>query len=182
MKHPLLLAALVALISPALTACSGTPDATPVASHAPAPVIDPSDRRLQAEIQTYLAANKGPKNSQYEYVRADLNGDGLREGLVMFTLPHSYWCGWSGCTLAVFEAGDNSFAMKSKTARIRGPIVVGTTQTNGWGDIGVRVSGTDYADRNVLLKFDGTQYPATPVEEAEVPYDLAALGGARYFP
>ena len=82
----------------------------------------------------------------------------------------------------MFQAGDNNFNMVSQTSRIRGPIVVGESRTNGWGDIGVRVSGTDYADRNVLLKFDGTRYPETPMNEEEIPYDLASLGGERFFP
>lgn len=143
---------------------------------------DPTDSALVASINQYLDENKGPKNSQYEYVRADLNGDGRREGLVLFNLPHSYWCGWGGCTLAVFEAGDRDFRMLSRTERIRGPLVIGETQTNGWDDIGVRVSGTNNADQNVLLTFDGTAYPASPLTENTIPYDLASIGGMRIFP
>ncbi len=184
MKTKLLLAALAVLALPSLAACGSTGGEELVTS---APdmfpeMVDPSDARLHAAIQNFLGEAKGPKNSQYEYVRADLNGDGLREGLVMFNLPHSYWCGWSGCTMAVFQAGDNSFTLLSQTSKIRGPIVLGQTHTNGWEDIGVRISGTDYADRNVLLKFDGMQYPTTPMDQEEIPYDLASLGGARFFP
>ncbi len=184
MKKKLLLAACAALALPSLVACSGTGGeelafAAPAEERLP---VDPSDGVLNGAIRQYLADAKGPKNSQYEYVRADLNGDGLREALVMFNLPHSYWCGWSGCTLAVFEAGDNSFSIVSRTERIRGPIVVSDTQTNGWDDIGVRLSGTDYADKNVLLRYDGARYPETPVNELELPFNLAALGGERFFP
>lgn len=183
-KKKLLLAACAALVLPSLAACSGTGGeelafASPARENLP---VDPSDGVLTGAIQKYLADAKGPKNSQYEYVRADLNGDGLREALVMFNLPHSYWCGWSGCTLAVFEAGDNSFRIVSRTERIRGPIVVSDTQTNGWDDIGVRLSGTDYADKNVLLRYDGARYPETPINELELPFNLAALGGERFFP
>lgn len=182
-RKTLRLAVLAALVLPTLAACStgGKPPEIAIQT-APSLPVDPSDRKLVLAIQKYLADNEGPKNSQYQYTRIDLNGDGLREALVMFNLPHSYWCGWSGCTMAVFEAGDNHFTMLSQTSRIRGPIVVGQNKTNGWGDIGVRISGTDYADRNVLLKFDGMRYPETPLYEEEIPYDLASLGGSRFFP
>lgn len=184
MKQKLLLAAIAVLALPSLAACGST-GGEELATTGPEMFpeqVDPNDARLVSAIQNYLDEVKGPKNSQYEYVRADLNGDGLREGLVMFKLPHSYWCGWSGCTMAVFQAGDDNFALLSQTARIRGPIIVGETRTNGWEDIGVRLSGMNQADRNVLLKFDGEKYPSSPMHEEEIPYDLASLGGSRFFP
>ncbi len=184
MKKYLLLSAIAALALPSLTACGGSGKedlAYTPPSMFTAPV-DPSDAALNKSIQTYLAAAGGPLNSQYEYSRVDLNGDGLREGLVLFKLPHSYWCGWTGCTMAIFEAGDNRFALLSETARIRGPIVVGDSKTNGWGDIGVRMTGTDTHDYNVLLQYDGTGYPHNPQNQTVVPYALAALGGTRLFP
>lgn len=184
-KKTLLLAALAVLSLPTLVACGST-GGEELATSAPPDMFpdmhDPSDAKLFAAIQRYLGDSKGPKNSQYEYVRADLNGDGLREGLVLFNLPHTYWCGWSGCTMAVFQAGDDQFTLLSQTSRIRGPIVVGETNTDGWQDIGVRLSGTDYADRNVLLKFNGAGYPETPINEEDLPFDLAYLQGARFFP
>jgi len=183
-KNKLFLAALAVLVLPSLAACGSTGEeelATSIPDMFPE-IHDPSDSTLRAAIGQYLAESKGPTNSQYEYVRADLNGDGLREGLVMFNLPHSYWCGWSGCTMAVFQASDNNFTMISQTSKIRGPVVIGDTQTNGWDDIGVRVSGTQNADKNVLLQFDGTGYPASPLDDATLPYDVAWTGGTKLFP
>lgn len=176
--------ALSALAISPLAACSST-GGDELAYAAPdmfSEAVDPNDAVLRKAIAGYLNSHEGPPNSQYEYTRVDLNGDGLRDGLVLFNLPHSYWCGWSGCTLAVFEAGDNSFRIVSETSRIRGPLVVGSTQTNGWDDIGVRLSGMESADRNVLLKFDGSSYPENPLHEAIIPYDLASLNGTRVFP
>lgn len=178
-------AALAALILPSMAACSSHGKEESVAYTAPdmfTQPVDPSDSEMKAAIDQFLIDHNAPKNSQYEYTRMDLNGDGLREALILFNLPHSYWCGWSGCTMAVFQAGDRNFSLLSETTRIRGPLMVGSTRTNGWDDIGVRLSGTDMADRNVLLKFDGMQYPSNPLNESEIPYDLASLGGTRVFP
>lgn len=183
-KKLALSAAMLSLL-PLLAAC-GTTDEAPLAYSAPtenSTPVDPSDIKLVAAIQQHLIDQKGPLNSQYEYVRADLNGDGLREGLVMFTLPHSYWCGWSGCTMAVFQASDNTFSTVSETSRIRGPIVIGDTRTNGWDDIIVRQSGsTVNADRSIALRYDGAAYPESPVAGEEIPFDVAFLTGPRFFP
>ncbi len=185
LKKQVLLAALAALTLPGLAACSALDGEESVVYNAPVVTrmpVDPSDGVLQNKIQQYLADRQGPLNSQYQYTRADLNGDGLREAVVIFNLPHSYWCGWSGCTMAIFQAGDNQFALLNETSRIRGPIVIGDTTTNNWKDIGVRLTGTSNADRNVVLQFDGNTYPDNPLNVGDAPYDLAALGGARVLP
>lgn len=176
------LLALAALL-PLLAACGTTQEAmlTPMPSET-AQAVDPSDRLLAAAVKQHLINIKGPQNSQYEFVRKDLNGDGLREGIVLFNLPHSYWCGWSGCTMAIFQAGDNDFALINETNRIRGPLVISSTQTNGWEDIVVRLSGTEEADRNVVLRYDGNTYPATPLDQEDAPYDIASINGMRIFP
>jgi hypothetical protein len=176
------LLALIALL-PILAACGTTQEAMSPSqikeAHAP---VDPSDSLLAAAVKQHLTNIQGPQNSQYEFVRKDLNGDGLREGIVLFNLPHSYWCGWSGCTMAIFQAGDNDFALVNETSRIRGPLVISQNQTNGWEDIVVRLSGTDLADRNVVLKYDGNTYPTNPIDQDEVPYDIASISGMRIFP
>jgi len=175
--------AAVAALSLSLAACGSTEE-PPISYEPPAPhaPVDPTDAQLVAAIQQHLKDINGPLNSQYEYVRVDLNNDGLREGLVLFNLPHTYWCGWSGCAMEVFQAGDNSFKMVSQTDKIRGPIVVGQTSTNGWDDLIVRLSGTEYADQNIVLKYDGNAYPQSPVNQEELPYDIASITGLRLFP
>lgn len=179
-----ILAAIAALALPSLAACGGV-EKEELAYAAPDMFknpVDPSDAKLQAAITRFLEDRKGPANSQYEYTRANLNGDGLREAVVIFNLPHSYWCGWSGCTMAVFQAGDNTFQLTSETTRIRGPIQIADTSTDGWRDIGIRLSGTSHYDRNVLLQYNGVGYPENPMDAAEAPFDLAQLGGLRVLP
>lgn len=159
-----------------------SPSTKQAQAHTQRAPVDPSDSALITAIHDYLDTIQGPRNSRYEYVRMDLNNDGLREGIVLFNLPHSYWCGWSGCTMAIFEAGDDHFALRSETKRIRGPLVVNGTQTNGWKDIAMRLSGTEMADRNVVLRFNGQSYPDNPLMAEEMLYDLAYLQGTRIFP
>ncbi len=182
MNSKIILAILATLTLPYLAACSSTGGDELALSNPQDVSSDPSDAILHAAVQDFLTQNKGPKNSQYEYVRRDLNGDGVREGLVLFSLPHSHWCSWGGCTLAVFEPADGGFRLVSETSKIRGPLVIGSTRTNGWEDIGVRLTGNDQSDHNVLLQFDGMAYPQDPLNQTILPYDLAALGGLRVFP
>ncbi len=184
-RSKILALAILAVTSPILAGCSttgGNESASLDMFPEERQPVDPSDTLLVAAIQQYLVNINGPKNSQYEYVRKDLNNDGLREGIVMFNLPHSYWCGWSGCTMTIFEAGDNDYALVSETKRIRGPVVIGGSTTNGWEDINVRLSGTDSADRNIALRYDGNKYPENPIDQQDLPYDIALVSGIRIFP
>ena len=40
----------------------------------------------------------------YDFRRVDLNGDGKRDALVLFTNPYGYWCGDNGCSMLVMKA------------------------------------------------------------------------------
>jgi hypothetical protein len=182
MKSKFFSALLTGLFLPALLACSTPQTGEPKLAQEETTQPDPSDEDLRASIAAYLKERGGPQNSQYEYTRVDLNKDGRREGIVLFTLPHSYWCGWGGCTMAVFQPDNETFSLVSETSRIRGPIVVSPTETNGWDDIAVRLSGTNVSDYNVLLRYNGASYPPNPLDQAVLPYDLASLGGTRLFP
>ncbi len=142
---------------------------------------DPSDDVLKASIRSYLAQQNAPGNAQYRYERVDLNGDGMREGLVLFTLPHNYWCGWSGCTFAVFEAAETHFSFQSEILKIRGPLIVKSSTSRGWRDLAVRFSGTGTGDKNVVLRFDGARYPNDPSAQREEPLALKDPDGIRLF-
>ena len=125
--------------------------------------ISPPDSKLVEAINSFLKQRGAPPNSEYDFSRVDLNRDGLHEGLVLFKLPHTYWCGWDGCGMAIFQAKTHSFAPLSTISNVRGPIYVDTTSTRGWRNIIVRVSGTNMPDKNVILSFDGRGYPQSPM-------------------
>lgn len=143
---------------------------------------DPDDASLMRAIRAYIEDREGPANSRFEYTRIDLNGDGMREALVMFKSPHTYWCGWGGCTMSVFQAHEEGFSLTSTLTRVRGPLVVSDRTTNGWKDLIVRVSGTSMSDRNVAMGFDGRGYPVNPLTQTEIRTSLSDIPGRKIFP
>ncbi len=142
---------------------------------------DPKDEQLAEAITNFIDVREAPPNSSYDFVRIDLDGDGRREGLVLFKLPHTYWCGWDGCGLAVFRANNNGFTPMSVMNGVRGPIYVRSTGTNGWRDIILRVSGTNMRDKNVVMAFNGRTYPSSPLLATTLPSPLSALSTKEFF-
>jgi hypothetical protein len=165
-----------------LAACVSAPPPAAEMAALPNPVIDPSDGQLDPAIQTFLVASKGPKFSQYDYTRVDLDGDGRRDALVMFSGPHSYWCDMNGCSLSVFKATNNGFVPMSEMFPVRGPMYVSNNRTDGWRNLIVRVSGQSYADaKNVAMNYNGGTYPRNPFFQPSIQLSQMDLG-QRIFP
>lgn len=163
----------------ALTACGSTDSPPPATASSPHGL---TEAHLRAAIGTYIADQKGPTHSQYEYSIADLNGDGRRDALVMFNLPYGYWCGWGGCTMAVFDGSGDSFALMSEIRNVRGPVIVTQHGTNGWKDIAVRVSGTRMSDKTVVLQHENGTYPENPAGLTDIAQAMIDIPGQRLFP
>jgi len=123
----------------------------------------PPDSVLFEDVAQYVAAIGKPAQSTYKHARVDLNGDGLLDGIVLFRLPHKSWCGWDGCGMAIFMAGQENFTPQAAMTGVRGPVYVLTQQHNGMRDIVIRVTGTKMRDKNVLMMFDGRTYPSHPM-------------------
>lgn len=141
----------------------------------------PPDSALVKEVTKFVKKQKAPPNSVYEYVRTDLNGDGLEDGIVLFKLPHTHWCGWDGCGMAVFEATEKNFKPRATISNVRGPIYVSEMQNQGWKDIIIRVSGTNMPDKNIVMKYDGQSYPQSPMLAPTLDVPLSALQTERFF-
>ena len=171
---------LIPLFALFLASCGPVPeysaDITPLSDSG-----DPTDELLAEAITAYIAQNGAPPNSTYDPVRMDLNGDGLRDGIILFKLPHNYWCGWDGCGMVVFTATRDKFIPSAAVSGVRGPVYVMHQRTNGWRDIVIRVSGTNIKDRNVLLQHDGRTYPRSPMLARTINTPLTALGADMIF-
>ena len=143
--------------------------------------FDLSNEKLEEAITAYVQQRGAPPNSDYNFARTDLNGDGNREGIVLFKLPHTYWCGWDGCGMVVFKAGQNGFSPISTISNVRGPIYINTERHNGWRDIIIRISGASMKDKNVLLEFDGRNYPSSPMLAKTLETHLSMLRTEMFF-
>lgn len=133
---------------------------------------DLSDDVLKNSIEEFLLTKSAPPNSVYEFERVDLNDDGRREALVLFSLPHHYWCGWDGCPMAIFQPHADKFTLLGLVNSVRAPVYLSYRKNNGWKDIVLRVSGARMPDKNVVLKYDGKSYPNTPMLAETYPWSV----------
>lgn len=165
-----------------LTACGGTTRHEERLTPMPfAEKQSPPDSVLVDEVTKFVKKQKAPPNSVYDFVRTDLNGDGLEDGIVLFKLPHTHWCGWDGCGMAVFEATERDFKPRATISNVRGPIYVSEMQNQGWKDIIIRVSGTSMRDKNIVMKYDGHSYPQSPMLAPTLDIPLSAIPTKRFF-
>ena len=164
-----------------LSACSSN-DNTRVSGLTPFPErIDLKDEKLEEAITAYIQNKGAPAHSTYDFIRTDLNGDRNREGIVLFKLPHTYWCGWDGCEMVVFKAEKNNFTPISTINNVRGPIYIDRTNLKQWNNIIVRLSGTSMKDKNVNLENNGSGYPAKPLLAPTLHRNLSSMKVDKFF-
>ncbi len=108
------------------------------------------DLEVQKAVRNYFKIHRtDPKNTRFNSVRFDLNGDGKDEAIVLLD-----WCSSNGCEMLVFESKDKGLVFSSRVSRIQAPILVAQTQHFSWQDLFVA------KDNNWLqLDFDGLSYP-----------------------
>ncbi len=132
---------------------------------------------LNQAILAYLAKTK--VEPQYANPRQtawlDLNGDGRQDALVLLENP-LYFCGTGGCTMVIFKGTPSGFEFVSSTTLIRGPVLVSETNTQGWRDLIVEVSGGGMAAKQVAMKFTGSKYPSNPSAFPALPKDQPVKG------
>ena len=148
------------IVALSIAACGAEPEA-----EAPATVsseaVSPAPASAEEDIRHFLL-QEYPEAApmQYALAWADLNGDGADEAIVHVVTP--YFCGSGGCnTLVLTPAG----AMWRKVAEIsvsRTPIAVLDSETNGWKDLAISVSGGGGPSGMMRLAFDGESYPSNP--------------------
>ncbi len=144
--------------------------------------IESEEIVAQRAIREYVVARGAPANSQFRYVLEDMNNDGTRDVVALFSLPYHYWCGGAGCTMMVMEAKEGGYAPVTEITSVYGPVVLTDRVSSGWRDIGVRASGTNLRDRDVALQFNGNSYPTNPAGEPPLGQPLYQTSGKRVFP
>lgn len=117
-------------------------------------------------LNDYFLSINALSASPYEVAYQDLDNDQLEDALVILQGPD--WCGLSGCPLLIFRGLSNKeFVFLSRTERVRQPVLMSESRTNGWRDL---VIGTTLKGRpeDVLLNYGLEGYPADPSQGERV--------------
>ena len=126
------------------------------------------DTEVQKAVRNYFKIHRtDPKNTRFNSVRFDLNGDGKDEAIVLLD-----WCSSNGCELLIFEQKEKGLVFSSRISRVQAPILVAKSQHFSWQDLFVA------KDNNWLqLDFDGLSYPLkiSEAKSIEQPTDSSGV-------
>jgi hypothetical protein len=140
------------------------------------------DQALTAALQAY-AAKTGDDLKTFEprqTALVDLNGDGIKDALVLLQGP--FWYGTGGCTLLIFKGVKDGFKFVSSSSLIREPLLVSNARTRGWRDLVVDVSGGGLPAKKVALKFNGREYSPNPSVLPALPKNATCQGETVFQP
>ena len=130
-------------------------------------VLGPLDEaQITRAIKNYRLSKKRAK-APYQLAGADLNGDGVREAIVLF--QGKDWCTRTGCSMAIFQSFQHGFRPISRTVRVKAPVEVTDQLTNSYRDILVQTGGGPAPERRVRLQFSGEGYSRNAMLQPEVP-------------
>lgn len=132
---------------------------------------------LNSYLQELGANVETEQTYKTEYI--DLNDDGIKDALVLMNTPD--WCGTGGCSLFIFQGGENKFEFLSSSSLINQPFTVSETKTNGWRNLIVEVRGGGATPQTVTLEFDGKFYPSNPSLEPPITEETT-VEGVKVFP
>ena len=155
--------ALAACSLVALAACSsGTETEKPTQTGTPdTEAIEAAAPTRDDDIRHFLL-QKYPEAGSMRYALAwnDLDGDGAEEAIVHLASP--YFCGSGGCPTLVLTPAGPMWRKVGDISVSRTPVTVLDSETQGWKDITVAVSGGGGPSGNARLAFDGEAYPQNP--------------------
>ncbi len=83
--------------------------------------------------------------------------------------------------MLILQANDTTFTPIATINNVRGPIYISDQRTNNWRDIIIRVTGTNFPDKNIVMEFDGNTYPNSPLLGPDLEVPLSALNTQRFF-
>ncbi|MEG3754226.1 hypothetical protein [Psychromonas arctica] len=125
------------------------------------------DIEVQSAVRQYFKIHRtDPKNTRFNSVRFDLNGDGKKEAIVLLD-----WCSSNGCEMLVFEEKDKGLVFSSRVSRIQAPIEVAHTQHFSWQDLLVKKN-----NQWLQLESDGLSYPLKVSDAKTVDAPLQSTG------
>lgn len=103
----------------------------------------------KAVLQYFKIHRTDPKNTKFSSVKYDLNGDGLKEAIVLLD-----WCSTNGCEMLIFEGKESGYRFSSRVSRVHPPLTVARTQHYLWQSLLIEKSAQSF-----ILDFDGISYP-----------------------
>jgi putative lipoprotein len=108
------------------------------------------DLEIQEAVSQYFKIHRtDPKNSKFNAVKYDLNGDGIKEAIVLLD-----WCSKNGCEMLIFEGRSRGYRFSSRVSQVHAPITIARTQHYLWQSLLIEKNG-----QTLLLDFDGISYP-----------------------
>lgn len=106
-------------------------------------------------IRRYFSLHKtSPEQSQYRWLKYDLNGDEQPELLVQLN-----WCSSAGCTLLIFEQQQQQWRFNSRIGPVQNPVLLGKQTHYGWQDLLIKVGHGAESSGLHLLQHNGISYP-----------------------
>lgn len=108
------------------------------------------DLDIQKAINQYFEIHRtDPKETQFSSVKYDLNGDGIKDAIVLLD-----WCSKNGCEMLIFEGIENGYRFSSRISRVHAPIIIAQTQHYLWQSLLIKKETQWFK-----LDFDGISYP-----------------------
>jgi len=108
------------------------------------------DTDIQKAVNKYFKIHRtDPKETLFSAVKYDLNGDGIKEAIVLLD-----WCSKNGCEMLVFEGTEKGYRFSSRVSRVHAPITISQNQHYLWQSLLI-----DKGEETQILNFDGISYP-----------------------
>jgi hypothetical protein len=115
---------------------------------------------LEKAIKAWAEESTAPA---YKHAFADLNDDGIDDAVVLIT--DNQYCGSGGCSFVIFQGVAGEFKVVSSSTITREPILLLPEKKKGWHTLSVFVAGGGAKPGQVMMRFDGREYPSNPSME-----------------
>jgi len=117
------------------------------------------DTDVQKTLNQYFKMHRtDPKNTKFNSVKYDLNGDGIKDAIVLLD-----WCSKNGCEMLVFEGLESGYRFSSRISRVNAPLIIAQNQHYLWQSLLITKNGHWFK-----LDFDGISYPTHILDLKEV--------------